>query len=556
MGTKIRVLSEKTIDQIAAGEVIESPASIVKELVENAIDALATSVKIEIHGGGHYRIRVSDDGCGMSFDDACLAFERHATSKLTQVEDLMKISSMGFRGEALAAIAACAKVEMTTCEAGADFGTKVVVHGGKMIFCEKASRKQGTTIDVSALFYNIPARKAFQKGKGPSTSDIVKMMTKLALAHPHVAIELISHEETLLRTTGEESRVIELVLGEAFTREMRPIEYAKGDFTIRGLISTPSNTRSNRMGQYILLNNRPIHSPLIAKAVQIAFSTRLSSGQYPLFVLWIALPPHFVDINVHPQKSEVRFQNDELITEIIIESLGNLFGKISFEEKKAVHIPHSAPLSLQEPTLHYQVSLTTHIETKQEITLLTKFDRFALVRFEKNGHFFTNEEHGEETIAFVDLPAMQKRLFFDEMVKAMESKEGASKQQLLFSENLQFSPAEADEVREKLPLLNQLGIGIREFGKETFVIDAISEQISLDDVKKIIEETSPKMERETIAKKMTQFAPLRTDLSEKEIVSMIKRLLKSSDPLFSPTGKRIISHFTYEKWREWFERSS
>ncbi len=384
------------------------------------------------------------------------------------------------------------------------------------------------------------------------------MVTKLALAHPQVAIELISHEETLLKSTGEADRIVEQILGETFKKEMRSIEFATEEFTIRGLVSTPNNSRSNRTGQYLFINQRPIHSPLVSKAVQLAFSTRLSSGQYPLFVLWITLPPHFIDINVHPQKSEVRFRNEEKMIEMVLEALGTHFGTIhafeSFQEKKNFS---EAPLTFHEPALHYQINLTTTMSTpphQQEIILLAKFDRYALVRFEKGISLFEDHE-AEETIAFVDLSAMQGRLFFDGMIKAMENNEGAHKQQLLFSETLSFSPAEAEEVREKLSLLNQMGIGIREFGKCTFVIEAISEQISLADVKAIIQETSPKMERETVAKKLVSFYRCRPDLSEREIVSMIKTLLKTTDPRYSPSGKRILSHFTYKEWEQWIERS-
>ena len=577
MESKIRVLTDKTIDQIAAGEVIENPASVVKELVENSIDAKATSLKIEIYGGGHYQIRVIDNGIGLTADDAYLAFERHATSKIGQVGDLMTLSSMGFRGEALASIASCSKVEMITRKESLDVGIKIVVHGSKMFKHEPCARKKGTTIDVSALFYNIPARKAFQKSKAQSTNEVVKMVTKLALAHPTIAIELISHDQVLLKTSGDPDLVVKEVLSKEFANEIRCVKTTLNDCTLTGVISTPLNTRKNRTGQYIFINGRPIVSPLIAKCVQEAYGTRLSTREYPLFVLWFEVPPYLIDVNVHPQKSEVRFRNEEMIQHLIADGIANVFGKIeSFEmpefeassqssrsytngsqanREQTSSLQTSYPRAFSEPTISYEVSLNTTLDKKPEITTLATFTHFAIIRFEKGCPLFKGEE-GEEKLAFVDLQSAQKRIYFDEILTTLESEKEIAKQQMLFTETLEFSPDESIEVKEKLPLLNKMGIGIREFGEHTFIVESLSDHIPMQKVRDIVHETSKKMSNETLGKNLLSSYPKRSSFSQSEVTLIINKLIKSSDPSHTPSGNRIMKLFTTDQFGDWIAKHS
>ncbi len=568
MGCKIRVLTDKTINQIAAGEVIEDPSSVVKELVENAIDARATSIKIEIMGGGHFQIRVIDNGSGMSRDDAFLAFERHATSKLVDVTDLQKIVSMGFRGEALASIAACSKVELISCEEGAQVGTKVVIHGSKMFKQESISRSHGTTIEVSSLFYNIPARKAFQKSTGQSTNDMTKMVTRLALAHPDIALELISHGESLLKTTGDVDHVIEQVLGVNFSSQMRKLQYEMNDCKISGVISTPENTRRNRTGQYIFINHRPINSSVISKAVQEAYGTRLSTSEYPLFVLWLEIPSHLIDVNVHPQKSEVRFRNEEMVQNLVISAIGKVFGSVEaifHSDKKKLDNSYTSmnsfpkypsyPDKLSEPTINYEVHLTTTMEKKRPLLVLGVFDRFAIVQFEKGATLF-GEDECHESLGFIDMHGVEKRLLFDHILSLIKSHKESEKQQLLFTETFEFTPAEASQIKEKMPLLNQMGIGIREFGDHTFVVESLANHIEMDDVRDLILETSPKMNEEGLAKKfLAKFRGKKTYLHS-EVISMVEKLLKSSDPGYCPSGKRLLKVFSVEEFGDWLGKNS
>ena len=252
MSSRIKVLSDQTINQIAAGEVIENPASVAKELIENSIDAGAISITIEINGGGFQCIRIIDDGVGMSRDDAILSLERHTTSKIRELDDLQTLFSMGFRGEALASIAAISKMTILTAN-GTD-GIRIFVDGGKMITVDHCARKQGTTIEVRSLFFNVPARKKFQKTASRSLAEIVKMITKLSLAHPIVAFKLFSHDKEIFHAQASIlKRCIHDVLGEKFLQVPTQIQADLETCKIDGFIGSPSEARHNRTGQYLFI---------------------------------------------------------------------------------------------------------------------------------------------------------------------------------------------------------------------------------------------------------------------------------------------------------------
>ena len=298
---KIRLLDEKTINKIAAGEVVENAASVVKELVENSLDAKATSVEVAIEGGGLTLIQVADDGVGMNADDALLSLERHGTSKIRAAADLESIDTMGFRGEALAAISSISRFDLKTAEEG-EVGTHIF--GGRL---QKCARQKGTTIEVRSLFYNVPARKKFQKSAASQTSEVVKIMTRLALSHPTVSFTLTSNGRLLFQTyTKDLKQRAEDLLGRDFLKEAYEVE-ADG---VRGFVGRVSAARGSRSGQYLFINGRAVQPTPLAYGVEEAFGTRLSSRTYPVFVLFIEMPPQEVDVNVHPQKLQVRLKNE------------------------------------------------------------------------------------------------------------------------------------------------------------------------------------------------------------------------------------------------------
>lgn len=320
---KIRILDRNTINKIAAGEVIERPASVVKELVDNSIDAGATEIRIEVEKGGKHSILVRDNGCGMSRTDALLAYKKHATSKLTRIEDLDTISTMGFRGEALSSITAIAKVEILTRPPEEIAGTKIVIHGGKVEEISDAGTTPGTSVHVKDLFYNTPARRKYLKSDRTELAHITDAVMKLALANPGISFALLSEGKTVLRNTGSSDLFNSMVnlLGPETARAMLPLEYRTKDFELRGYISKPETNRGGGDQLYIFVNMRPVTSRSISTSVREGYYTKIPKNRYPVAVLALTLDPGEVDVNVHPRKAEVRFSREKEVGNAVIRAI-------------------------------------------------------------------------------------------------------------------------------------------------------------------------------------------------------------------------------------------
>ena len=314
---KIRLLDSKTINKIAAGEVVESPKSVVKELTENAIDAGASNVTVEIKDGGISYIRVADNGSGIPKEQVKSAFLRHATSKMTQIEDLEHIFTLGFRGEALASIAAVAQVEMLTKTKDEETGTRICISAGEIEVMEDAACREGTTIIVKNLFYNVPARRKFLKKPATESGYVSDLINKIALGHPEVAIQYINNGNTVLHSAGnnDPKTAVFYVYGKDAANNMLPISYKKGEYAVSGLIAKPELCRANRNYENLFINGRFIKNAVVASAVEDAYKTKLIIGKFPVFVLDLEVEPALVDVNVHPAKLEVRFKNDDEVYE-------------------------------------------------------------------------------------------------------------------------------------------------------------------------------------------------------------------------------------------------
>lgn len=314
---KIRLLDSKTINKIAAGEVVESPKSVVKELTENAIDAGASSVTVEIKEGGISYIRVADNGCGIPKEQVKSAFLRHATSKMSQIEDLEHIFTLGFRGEALASIAAVAQVEMLTKTKEEETGTRICINAGEIEVMEDTACREGTSITVKNLFYNVPARRKFLKKPATESGHVSDLVNKIALGHPEVAIHYINNGTTVLHTAGnnDPKTAVFYVYGKDAANNMLPIVYKKGEYAVSGLIGKPELCRANRNYENLFINGRFIKNQVVSSAVEDAYKTKLLIGKFPVFVLNLEVEPALVDVNVHPAKLEVRFKNDDEVYE-------------------------------------------------------------------------------------------------------------------------------------------------------------------------------------------------------------------------------------------------
>ncbi len=328
----IQLLDTKTINKIAAGEVVESPKSVVKELVENAIDAGATSVVVEIKEGGTSLIRITDNGCGIPKDEVKTAFLRHATSKMSKIEDLEEIFTLGFRGEALASIAAVAQVEMITKTAVAETGISIEVNGGELKEMKDAAAIQGTSILVKNLFYNVPARRKFLKKPATESGNVSALMNQFALGHPEISFRYINNGTTMLHSSGngDWKTAVFYVYGKDVANGMMPISYEKDGYSIKGLIGKPELSRGNRTYENLFINGRYIKNGIVSSAVEDAYKTRLMVGKFPVFLLHLSIHPSEVDVNVHPAKLEVRFKNDNEIYDLFYTAIQKALEKEVF----------------------------------------------------------------------------------------------------------------------------------------------------------------------------------------------------------------------------------
>ncbi|HEX8721157.1 MAG TPA: DNA mismatch repair endonuclease MutL, partial [Pyrinomonadaceae bacterium] len=322
--SKIRVLSDHVANQIAAGEVVERPASVAKELVENSVDAGALRVEVDVEAGGRRLLRVSDDGEGMTRDDAVLAFERHATSKISSAEDLERVSTLGFRGEALASIASVARVELVTQREGEAEGTRVHIEGGRMRDVSPAARPRGTTIAVRDLFFNVPARRKFLRSEATESFHLTNLVTHYALAHPEISFALTSNGREVLSATPAANlreRAYQIFGGEFIESLLEVAGGFEGVARVSGYVSAPRARRTTRDAQYLFVNGRYVRDRLVARALSEGYRSVLPHGVYPSALLFLEVPPEEVDVNVHPAKTEVRFRRAAAVADAVREAV-------------------------------------------------------------------------------------------------------------------------------------------------------------------------------------------------------------------------------------------
>ena len=353
----IHVLDETTINKIAAGEVVERPASVIKELIENSIDASATNIEVEIGDGGVAYMRITDNGIGMTEEDARLAILRHATSKIQQVEDLFDIASLGFRGEALASIASVSHFSLTTRKADSDLGTRITVDGGTFTDCIPYGAAPGTTIEIRDLFYNTPARRKFLKTERTESSKIQDIVGKLALSNPHISFKLIVDDRVAIITPGNGNigDTVAALYGYKTKDDIFTVSYESDSIYIDGVVSKPTLLKSTRIWQTIIVNNRVISDKTIMKAIDNAYHALLPKNGHPLVVLNITVPAEMVDINVHPRKSEVKFSDDKIIFKAVYHGILNALNNPlheRYERESSAYMGISESLSKDSSNTH------------------------------------------------------------------------------------------------------------------------------------------------------------------------------------------------------------
>lgn len=600
MTSKIRVLSDDTINKIAAGEVIENPASVVKELAENSLDAGATEIVVEIAIGGRQMIRISDNGHGMGPDDALLCLERHGTSKIRSIDDVSVISTMGFRGEAIPSIASISKFLLITTpapeegQASQDVGTMVVVDGGKLQKCCPAVRSPGTTIEIKSLFFNVPVRKKFQKSPAYDVGEIAKSLSALALANPRISFHLISDKETLFKVQGcEDPKIafeerVKSILGSDFLDSTTPLDCECAPYRLKGLIGLPSNNRSTRNSQHLFINKRPVWSSMISAAVREGYGTTLPPNRYPVFVLDLQMISSLVDVNVHPQKREVRLRQEPVLRQLISDAVNQALQKANFSLPTYADLkPETEPFPIQ-PSFNFShtavftpLSAPEPIAKPIEIPVATPARQ--MMRTEEKHEFFTLPQAQPETsrpalikarviatvpgyiildpssnqsLCLIEQRRAHHRVLYERLIKKANDRTVSSSQILLVPYTLEFNPIELIVLKDYLEDLEKLGFNMREFGKNTYVVDAIPSYFSEKDVETSIkallndlrEERSMKTDKEKQLSYHTSHAIIKksTRLSLIESQHLVDQLLQCQMPYQCPMGNPTHLFLTQE----------
>jgi DNA mismatch repair protein MutL len=519
---RIHLLPEHVANQIAAGEVIERPASVLKELLENSLDAGATQIDVQIGAGGRSLVAVTDNGCGMSKDDALLCLERHATSKLRDSDDLDRIASYGFRGEAIPSIASVSRFRLRSREPEALAGTELIIDGGKLREVHEVGLAPGTQIEVRSLFYNLPARRKFLRTEATESAHIRHTMLLAGLARPEVGFTLGMDDQSPQRwIPGEDLRQrLVSIFGAEWAGATVPIDASSGELRLRGYIGKPGVSRAARNEELFFINQRPVENRTLHFGLLEGYHNSLMKGRYPVAILFVEMDPSGVDVNIHPAKREVRFHDDFTIRHFVVQAVqdalrdfsGTPAAKFTFpaeapngtdgthgtnatEKSYPSHSSHQSykpqpPLQLQteseplalQPTLPLPEDASPQRSAPRPEPLITNRLGLRVIGCVANLYLVAESPEG---LVLVDQHAAHERVLFEQMLKRMALQDPAS-QQLLFPVTLEFLPREADFLLAQVETLQQAGVGITRFGPSTFLVDALPAMVKSRDVAEFI----------------------------------------------------------------------
>jgi len=531
METKIRVLPEELCNKIAAGEVVERPSSVVKELLENSLDAGATEILIELEAGGKRLIRISDNGCGMGRQDALLSFERHATSKIRTDEDLFALNTLGFRGEALASIASVSRLRLKTCASDDGLGQQIYAEGGKIKKVEEVGLPRGTVVEVRNLFFNLPARKKFLRKEQTELGHAADVVTKQALANPEVSFKLKHNERVMLdlrREKGLRERVAAL-LGRSLLRDLLPVDRSSGDdLSLTGLISQPQVTRSATSHIYTFINGRYIRDRVVQHAVMDGYRHLLMKGRYPVVILFLQIDPALVDVNVHPTKHEVRFRDQSLVHDFIATSLQQTlkpsewlnqppeeavssteaYSPVNYQPAATANqldgvrenfFSDPAGVASTASITPYEIPLTnisTRLEEPQQYTLPGSTADGFFTGLQILGQYHQSYilcQDGNDLV-MIDQHAAHERVGFEKLRYAYAAGEIPS-QTLLFPEILELDFNSAAALADNRRELEILGFEIEPFGGKSFALKAIPQLLTDHDAVKLVVDVALELER-------------------------------------------------------------
>ncbi|WP_455622163.1 DNA mismatch repair endonuclease MutL [Parabacteroides sp.] len=614
MSDIIHLLPDHIANQIAAGEVIQRPASVVKELVENAVDAGASTIQVNIKDAGKTLIQVIDDGKGMSETDARMAFERHATSKISTAEDLFSLHTMGFRGEALASIAAVAHIELRTRARGAELGTCLSIAGSNLENIEPEACNEGSIFSVKNLFFNVPARRKFLKSNETEFRNIVNEFERIALVNPQVGMSLYHNDAEIfnLPESGLRQRIIN-IYGKNLNQKLLSLDAQSSLVTISGFVGRPDSAKKRGALQFFFVNGRYMKHPYFHKAIMQAYEQLIPAGDMPNYFIYFTLDPSSIDVNIHPTKTEIKFENEQPIWQILMAATREALAKssaiptIDFDVEDAIDIPVYNPVKKSEPTTYkapkvqvdssYNPFDTTSYKRPEfdwsELYQGFENDRMAVQRESATSEDAPIEELPAESsdpenlftevsnpcyqykgryivtslksgLAIIDQHRAHVRILFDQYLSNIRQQQGVS-QQVLFPEIVEFTAAEAAVLPSLLEDLRFVGFDLSNLGNDNYAINGLPAGIEnldpvnlvKDIVDRAIETGCEVHERicEAIAFSLAKAAAIRPgkSLSSEEMDHLIASLFSCPDSNLTPDGKTIISMLTDEELEKRFK---
>lgn len=607
MVKQIHQLPDHIANQIAAGEVIQRPASVVKELVENAVDAEASKITVKIKDAGKTLIQVTDNGSGMRETDARMAFERHATSKIAEAGDLFRLKTMGFRGEALASIAAITNITLSTRRKEDELGTKLQLTGSEVTQQEPVQCPAGSNFQVKNLFFNVPARRKFLKANTTEFKHINEEFIKVALTKPNIHFELIHNDNfTHQLPPGNLKQRLINIFGKTYNDKLIPIETSTTLGKIHGFIGKTSLAKKSPGEQYFFVNNRYMRHPYFYKAVMMAFEPLLQKGQYPVFFIYFSVEPESIDVNIHPTKTEIKFENDKALWQILYaavkESIGrhNLTPSIDFDQENSIEIPVAG--AQKEPAKPPEIKVNPEYNPFEKNNNYRRGDSFQQFEQQNNRQNwetlyqdFHQREDKENTIRFknsqennsdeptdkfaqprffqlkqkyiisqvksgvmlIDQKRAYERIVFEQFKRCIDL-EKSSTQPALFPEEYAPNPLEADTLREIIPELNKLGFRIDEKQQKFYIMGVPAELTDIQPVSLLenltagLDEANPDLHSsltEMIAAKLAQISSGNKDkpLNQEEMEHLTESLFTCQMPNYSPEGKPILRILTLEE---------
>jgi len=575
---KIQVLPDKVALRIAAGEIVERPASVVKELIENSIDAESSSIKVEIEKGGKTLIRISDDGIGISAEDIKCIGKRHATSKIIFFEDIDNISTLGFRGEALASISAVSQFTLTSKDKDNESGAELKIQGGKEKSFKRIGAPRGTTVEARNLFFNTPARKKFLKAETTELSHIHKIFTREALAHPEISFFLRQNKKDIIKATKCHDCLerISQVLGKDLVKELVPLEFQAPTVKISGFIAKSTYSRLDRNYQLFYVNGRWIYSPLLTHAVIQGYRSFLEPGRMPAVIIFLGLAPGEVDINIHPAKREVRFKNDRLVHDLLFETVRRTLKEsepvpqiIIKEEKQEGPVDKDLSFDsgisgdnkkYEDKKEEIKEAINQYLIKEELAPPLPAGEAFtAGTGFQIRESYIIFYDH--EALYIIDQHAAHERVLFERL----REEKKVSVQSLLIPVKMEVSSEEAVLLKKFRETLGDLGFEIEHFGGQSFVIRAIPAIFKRVDPKPLVYDLLDELKQvptltsfpeEKIYQLIACHAAVRQGdkLTPKEIIALINDWKSARQPFNCPHGRPTVIKLTWKEIEKKFKR--